>query len=91
MDFKELIPYLTSVKKIFLAGECRQKVAAALAGCCDMEDCGDFRSAARKMCVEAVSGDVVLLSPATASMDEFKNYRERGNCFKEIVREVTGA
>ena len=56
-----------------------------------MVDCGDFRSAARKMCVEAVSGDVVLLSPATASMDEFKNYRERGNCFKEIVREVTGA
>ncbi len=91
MDFKELIPYLSCVKKIFLAGECRKKVAAALAGCCEMVDCGDFRSAARKMCVEAVSGDVVLLSPATASMDEFKNYRERGNCFKEIVREVTGA
>lgn len=91
MNFKELIPHLTSVKKIFLAGECRKKVAAALAGCCEMVDCGDFRSAARKMCADAVSGDVVLLSPATASMDEFKNYRERGNCFKEIVREVTGA
>lgn len=91
MNFKELIPYLGSVKKIFLAGECRQKVASALAGCCEMEDCGDFRSAARRMCVEATPGDVVLLSPATASMDEFKNYKERGNCFKEIVREVTGA
>ncbi len=91
MDFKELIPHLGCVKKVYLAGECREKVAFALAGCCIMEDCGDFRSAARKMCADAVPGDVVLLSPATASMDEFKNYRERGNCFKEIVREMTGS
>lgn len=90
MDFKELIPYLGCVKKVYLAGQCRAKVAAALDGVCDMEDCGDFRSAARKMCTDAVAGDVVLLSPATASMDEFKNYKERGNCFKEIVRETVG-
>ena len=90
MAFKELIPYLKSVKKIYLAGECRTKVAAALQGFGCMEDCGDFRSAARKMCAEAVPGDVVLLSPATASMDEFKNYKERGNCFKEIAKEIAG-
>ena len=33
----------------------------------------------------AISGDVVLLSPANASFDEFKNYENRGNVFCEIV------
>ncbi len=33
----------------------------------------------------AVSGDVVILSPASASFDMFKNFEERGNCFKKIV------
>ena len=34
---------------------------------------------------EAVSGDVVILSPASTSFDMFNNFEERGNLFKEIV------
>jgi UDP-N-acetylmuramoylalanine--D-glutamate ligase len=34
----------------------------------------------------AVAGDVVLLAPAAASMDQFKDYADRGNSFAEAVR-----
>ena len=50
----------------------------------------------QKICGEAVKlankkakpGDIVLLSPASASFDAFKNFAERGNKFKEFVNEL---
>jgi UDP-N-acetylmuramoylalanine--D-glutamate ligase len=36
---------------------------------------------------EATSGDIILLSPSTSSYDAFKSYEERGNVFKDIVRQ----
>ena len=54
------------------------------------------KSAMQKICGEAVklankkakSGDIVLLSPASASFDAFKNFAERGNKFKEFVNKL---
>jgi UDP-N-acetylmuramoylalanine--D-glutamate ligase len=37
---------------------------------------------------KAKNGDVVLLSPASASFDAFKNFEERGRVFKKIVKEL---
>ena len=37
---------------------------------------------------KAVSGDVVLLSPASTSFDAFRNFEERGNLFKKLVNEL---
>jgi UDP-N-acetylmuramoylalanine--D-glutamate ligase len=45
-----------------------------------------LENAVRKAHAVAVSGDVVLLAPACASFDQFKNYEHRGQVFKEIVR-----
>jgi UDP-N-acetylmuramoylalanine--D-glutamate ligase len=42
--------------------------------------------ALRKAHAAAQPGDVVLLAPACASFDQFKNYEHRGQTFKEIVR-----
>jgi UDP-N-acetylmuramoylalanine--D-glutamate ligase len=38
----------------------------------------------------ATSGDVVLLAPAAASMDQFLNYQERGDMFRKAVSELGG-
>ena len=48
----------------------------------------DFREAVLTAANEAKPGDTVLLSPASASFDAFKNFEERGNTFKQIVREL---
>lgn len=49
----------------------------------------DFKTAVLKAAAEAKDGDVVILSPASASFDRFKNFEERGNYFKQIVAELT--
>lgn len=50
--------------------------------------CGDFAFAVRIAAMRAIEGQTVLLSPASASFDEFANYEERGDKFVEIVREI---
>ncbi|HBI63963.1 MAG TPA: UDP-N-acetylmuramoyl-L-alanine--D-glutamate ligase, partial [Clostridiales bacterium] len=45
----------------------------------------DFEAAVRGAAEAAEDGDIVLLSPASASFDIFKNFMERGNRFKDIV------
>jgi UDP-N-acetylmuramoylalanine--D-glutamate ligase len=45
-----------------------------------------LENAIRKANTAAQPGDVVLLAPACASFDQFKNYEHRGQTFKEIVR-----
>ena len=48
----------------------------------------DFEAAVKVAAGKAVSGDVVLLSPAAASFDAFKNFEERGDRFAEIVKNL---
>ena len=48
----------------------------------------EFENAVKAASGAAVSGDVVILSPACASFDAFKNFEERGNFFKKIVNDL---
>jgi UDP-N-acetylmuramoylalanine--D-glutamate ligase len=45
----------------------------------------DLKAAVRDAAVHAQPGDVVLLSPACSSFDQFRNYAERGKTFKNLV------
>ena len=51
----------------------------------EIVDTGDFAEAVRLSAALAQPGETVLLSPASASFDQFKNFEERGNRFKELV------
>ena len=48
-----------------------------------------MEQAVRTAAASAKPGDVVALSPACASFDKFKNFEERGNCFKAVVNALS--
>ena len=80
------------VKKLFLCGATAPQIRAAVEACPgekpEMVDCGNFENAVRTAAGAAESGDVVLMSPASASFDEFKNFMVRGEFFKKIIKEL---
>ena len=82
------------VKQVFLCGATAPQIRTAVENCADfhgqveMTDCGNFENAVRTAAAAAAEGDVVLMSPASASFDEFKNFMVRGEFFKKIVKEL---
>jgi len=74
-------PVAAHCKAVYLIGEAAEAIAAAVGG----ERCGDLENAVAAARLAAVSGDVVLLSPACSSFDQFADFEERGRRFKELV------
>ncbi len=69
----------------YLIGETAAEIRAALEGAVALHDCGDLEHAVAAASGAAAPGEVVLLSPACASYDQFKNFEERGRRFAELV------
>ena len=87
MDFEELAPSLKHLKHAVVFGSCGQKIAAYLEKKSVLFSmCETFPEAVEKAVAAASSGDIVLLSPATASMDMFRDYKDRGDQFKTLCR-----
>ena len=94
MDFEELAPSLQYLKHAVVFGACGQKIAAFLEkNAVPFSRCDTFPQAVETAVSHAGAGDIVLLSPATASMDMFRDYRDRGDQFKTLCRKfaATGA
>lgn len=89
MDFSPLISVKDKIKKGFVIGECRHCIVDAIGDKIKCELYSDLESAVDDAVECAESGDIVLLSPACASMDMFKNYNERGERFKKAVLSAT--
>jgi len=76
-------------RKVYLIGECARRMADAWQECVACEICETMDRAVARATVEAAPGETVLLSPGTASFDQFKNYHDRGERFARAVRLVT--
>ena len=83
------------VKKLYVNGATAAQIRTAVEnapqyrpGCPEIIDCADFADAVDKAAAGAESGDVVLMSPASAAFDQFKNFMERGKYFEKLVMEL---
>jgi UDP-N-acetylmuramoylalanine--D-glutamate ligase len=85
-DFAPLGPALAGrVRLALLIGRDAPQLAAALAGHCATLQCASLEEAVAEAARRAVPGETVLLSPACASLDMFRDYAERGACFAAAV------
>ncbi len=86
-NLDSLEPALQNVKKAYLFGEAAEKfkneLEVELHG--NVEVFSNMEDAIKKAQAEAEAGDEILLSPACASFDQFKNFEERGDKFKALV------
>jgi UDP-N-acetylmuramoylalanine--D-glutamate ligase len=85
-----LKPYFPYIKKAYLIGESQNDFAKTLNGSVLFEKCSSLESAVFKASEEAKfeNNAVVLLSPACASFDQFRDYEHRGEEFIRIVKKV---
>ncbi|MBR3885399.1 MAG: UDP-N-acetylmuramoyl-L-alanine--D-glutamate ligase [Clostridia bacterium] len=92
LDFDELFEKIPkNIKRIAVFGEIKNKIALSIKKynflnyyiCDTLKECVDV------LFDNSSSGEVILLSPACASFDQFSNYEERGNVFKKIVFELS--
>ena len=96
IPYDELGPEICAhVKTLYLGGATGPKIRAAVEaaanyaiGAPEIIDCGDFETAVRRSAADAKPGDVVLMSPASAAFDQFKNFMVRGAFFKKLVMEL---
>jgi UDP-N-acetylmuramoylalanine--D-glutamate ligase len=91
-EYHDVGPLLSQrVKAAYLIGETREKLRAAwsLFTPCTLAD--SLLEAVQSAARDAVSGDVVLLSPACSSFDQFQNYKHRGEIFRQAVNDLQRA
>ena len=88
--FDELVPDLTSVSGIVLYGETKEKLqeAAKVAGVPVIEVVNTLEEATKKAYEISKEDDIILLSPACASWDQFKNFEIRGDEFIRVIENL---
>ena len=96
IPYDVLGPYICKhTKRVYLNGATGGLIREAVENCPEytpgnpqLIDCGDFTTAVQKSAADAQPGDIILMSPASAAFDQFKNFMVRGNYFKELVKEL---
>jgi UDP-N-acetylmuramoylalanine--D-glutamate ligase len=81
---RELVAAKT--RTVLTIGKAADRIAEALQGSADIVSAGDMQHAVEWARANAKSGETVLLSPACASFDQYRNFEHRGEHFEELVR-----
>jgi len=93
-DLASLTPLLAQkARRAYLIGEAAEEFAQALAGsdiAVPFERSGTLEQAVRSAAQQARPGEAVLLSPACASFDQFRNFVHRGEAFQALVHDLLG-
>jgi UDP-N-acetylmuramoylalanine--D-glutamate ligase len=88
-DFMPLAAALSGkVRRVLTIGRDAARIEAALQGVCPTERCATLELAVLAAARAAQPGDTVLLSPACASLDMFRDYAQRGEVFADAVRRL---
>ena len=91
-DFSALRPAISGrLKSAILIGRDAGLIEEAIGGVVETSFAADMKDAVRLATAQARAGDVVLLSPACASFDMFRDYRHRGEVFIDAVRRLQEA
>lgn len=80
ISFSEMHEFDNRVKRCFTFGQTKEKIASEFT---NATQCETMSEALKEAISIAKSGDVILLSPACSSYDQFKNYEQRGDMFRE--------
>ena len=78
------------VKRVYTIGAAADKIESQVREAAEIVHAESLDSAVQRASASAQPGDIVLLAPACASFDQFRNYEHRGKVFKELVQRLSG-
>ena len=84
-DLDECAPHFSHVASAYVIGDAAELFEALLAPHMPVKNCGKLDAAVREAAADAVTGDTVMLSPACASFDQFRDFEDRGDRFRALV------
>jgi UDP-N-acetylmuramoylalanine--D-glutamate ligase len=87
-NLDECAPHFGHVRKAYTIGQASELFASLLSPHMAVAECETLERAVRAAAGEAEAGDTVLLSPACASFDQFRDFEDRGDQFKRLVGDL---
>jgi UDP-N-acetylmuramoylalanine--D-glutamate ligase len=84
-NLDECAPHFGNVPKAYTIGEAGELFAGLLSPHMAVEACETLENATKRAAEDSLPGETVLLSPACASFDQFRDFEARGDKFRELV------